>query len=204
MTWPSSPQPILGDGSFFEKSRCKWGKKFSRGKGGGGILDTQGFQLLDETFIHSGSFVFPGGVPALIAALKTNAILIIYGSCLSSSASGISVAPSVQGAGKADHPPPPSPQPQPSPRVGAEGQTEFYLPSSRFMKSELWLRKSPTPTPSSTPVSGYHNTVIGLSWLTRVEQPERVTKGLRQNLSKSQRSERARHTGATIPPVSSS
>lgn len=73
------------------------------------------------------------------------------------------------------------------------------------MKSELWLRKSPTPpTPSSTAVSGYHNTVIGLSWLTRVEQPERVTKGLRQNLSKSQRSERARHTGATIPPVSSS
>lgn len=60
------------------------------------------------------------------------------------------------------------------------------------------------PPPSSTAVSGYHNTVMGLSWLTRVEQPERVTKGLRQNLSKSQRSERAHHTGATIPPVSSS
>lgn len=72
------------------------------------------------------------------------------------------------------------------------------------MKSELWLRKSPPPPPSPTAVSGYHNTVMGLSWLTRVGQPERVTKGLRQNLSKSQRSERARHTGATIPPVSSS
>lgn len=72
------------------------------------------------------------------------------------------------------------------------------------MKSELWLRKSPPPPLSPPAVSGYHNTVMGLSWLTRVGQPERVTKGLRQNLSKSQRSERARHTGATIPPVSSS